>query len=1000
MHLKKQFFILLFLFPLLSFSQMVSEGEYFWDTDPGPGLGNVISISSPSDSVNFTLNISTSSLSLGQHYLYIRTRNSFGKWSLSERRSITITPVITAAEYFWDTDPGIGLANLITIGVAADSINIFQNISTGGLISGIHKLYIRTKKNDGKWSLSEPRTVTVLSTIIAAEYFWDTDPGIGLANAIIVGGVPSDSINFSQSISTIGLTAGNHILYLRTKKNDGKWSLSEPRIITVNPAIIAGEYFWDTDPGPGFANPITIAGLPTDSVNFTQSISTTGLASGIHRLYVRTKKNDGKWSLSEPRTVNIISAIVAAEYFWDTDPGIGLASSIAISGLPTDSVNLSQSISTTGLTNGLHRLYVRTKDSNGKWSISEPRAITIRPTIIAAEYFWNTDPGQGLALSLALTGSPTDSINFLASIPTTNMSPGVHNLYTRTKNNSGVWSLTEKRTINILSAIVAVEYFWNTDPGNGLGTALPIAGPASDSLNYSQSISTTGLSDGINFLYVRTKTHTGVWSLSERRAITIRSTIISAEYFWDTDPGHGLGNAIAITSSDSINVIQSISTTGLSNGSHILYIRTKSNSGKWSLSEPRTVIIKNTIVAAEYFWDTDPGLGLATAVPAFSSTDSLNTSFFINTSALSLGTHQLYTRAKDRDGKWSLSERRTVYVGSCTSSITANGPVVFCQPGSVTLTSSAGSSYQWSNGQTSGSITVNTSGAYSCSVLNFNGCTSISNTINVVVGLIPQITSFTPSSGAAGSVITVYGSGFSSANNLYFNNTASVFTIINDGIIDVTVPGGATSGPLQIFNSCGDTFSSSSFTVIPSTITLSIGLTLQGFAVSPGMMRAALGGTDVDTVRVLLASAAAPYNFVDSVWGILKTNGDLNVILPSSVFGDHYYIVIHHRNTLETWSSFPVVVNNSAVFYDFYSSNQAFGNNLAQLPNGQYALWSGDIDQNRAITFFDLVDIEDACANNISGYRVTDITGDNICESADFSLIENNFVTGPVVIKP
>ncbi|MFH7006220.1 hypothetical protein ACHRVK_02125, partial [Flavobacterium plurextorum] len=59
--------------------------------------------------------------------------------------------------------------------------------------------------------------------------------------------------------------------------------------------------------------------------------------------------------------------------------------------------------------------------------------------------------------------------------------------------------------------------------------------------------------------------------------------------------------------------------------------------------------------------------------------------------------------------------------------ITAGGPVTFCQGNSVILTSSDGTSYLWSNGATSKSITVTASGNYSVQVTNSVGCQSNSS---------------------------------------------------------------------------------------------------------------------------------------------------------------------------------------------------------------------------------------------------------------------------------
>lgn len=76
----------------------------------------------------------------------------------------------------------------------------------------------------------------------------------------------------------------------------------------------------------------------------------------------------------------------------------------------------------------------------------------------------------------------------------------------------------------------------------------------------------------------------------------------------------------------------------------------------------------------------------------------------------------------------------TVTVSSSpAASITANGPTSFCQGGSVTLTASSGSSYLWSNGATSQSISVSTTGNYSVRVSVSSGCSAVSIPETVVV---------------------------------------------------------------------------------------------------------------------------------------------------------------------------------------------------------------------------------------------------------------------------
>lgn len=78
-------------------------------------------------------------------------------------------------------------------------------------------------------------------------------------------------------------------------------------------------------------------------------------------------------------------------------------------------------------------------------------------------------------------------------------------------------------------------------------------------------------------------------------------------------------------------------------------------------------------------------------------------------------------------------------------SITPGGATTFCAGGSVTLTASAGSSYLWSTGATTPSITVSTAGSYTVRVFDAIGCASpLSDATTVTVNAIPAKPTITP----------------------------------------------------------------------------------------------------------------------------------------------------------------------------------------------------------------------------------------------------------------
>lgn len=81
-----------------------------------------------------------------------------------------------------------------------------------------------------------------------------------------------------------------------------------------------------------------------------------------------------------------------------------------------------------------------------------------------------------------------------------------------------------------------------------------------------------------------------------------------------------------------------------------------------------------------------------------------------------------------------------------TATITANGPLSFCDGGNVILNTDPASSYLWSDGQQTPSITVSQNGNYSVTVTDANGCSGTSAPVNVIVHALPDA-NFTASSG-------------------------------------------------------------------------------------------------------------------------------------------------------------------------------------------------------------------------------------------------------------
>jgi hypothetical protein len=75
--------------------------------------------------------------------------------------------------------------------------------------------------------------------------------------------------------------------------------------------------------------------------------------------------------------------------------------------------------------------------------------------------------------------------------------------------------------------------------------------------------------------------------------------------------------------------------------------------------------------------------------------------------------------------------------------ISITGDTIICLGDSVLLTSSVGTGNEWSTGELTQSISVDTSGSYSIIYTDANGCSSVSDTVNIELNLLP-IVSMTP----------------------------------------------------------------------------------------------------------------------------------------------------------------------------------------------------------------------------------------------------------------
>jgi hypothetical protein len=182
--------------------------------------------------------------------------------------------------------------------------------------------------------------------------------------------------------------------------------------------------------------------------------------------------------------------VVSAEYFWDNDPGIGNATPMtaqdgafneAIEAIRADITNLP------GL--GTHVLHMRVKDEDNGWGPTFRMVVEVMPGSVSfpdirvdeAEYFWDTDPGQGNGTAmLAFDGNFNAALEAVRFDATTLPAVGTHVLGMRARDAVGDWGPVFRTVVEVMPGsvsfpsinVTAAEYWFDIDPGAGSATPM------------------------------------------------------------------------------------------------------------------------------------------------------------------------------------------------------------------------------------------------------------------------------------------------------------------------------------------------------------------------------------------------------------------------------------------------------------------------------------------------------------------------------------------------
>ncbi len=275
----------------------------------------------------------------------------------------------------------------------------------------------------------------------------------------------------------------------------------------------------------------------------------------------------------------------------------------------------------------------------------------------------------------------------------------------------------------------------------------------------------------------------------------------------------------------------------------------------------------------------------------------------------------------------------TVNTNPATPTISASGPLSFCDGNNVVLTSSSASGNSWSNGATTSSITVSGTGSHDVTVTNSSNCSSTSSTVFVTVHALPanpvvsvigdtvfcqgdsitlSVSNYSSnlswSNGDSTTQITVYNTGTSTVTHTDTNGCSSTSRTISIlANANPPTPVISTNGPTSFCSGGSVTLTSSS----ASNNVWSTGDSTSSIVVSSS------GLYSVEVSNQHNCSSSSQGRSVD-VWALPAS--PLVSILGDTVFcnGDSLTLVATNHSSGLTWStndtSGSIVVRNSGIY--------------------------------------------------------------------------------------
>ncbi|MGB3017080.1 MAG: SBBP repeat-containing protein [Ignavibacteria bacterium] len=159
-----------------------------------------------------------------------------------------------------------------------------------------------------------------------------------------------------------------------------------------------------------------------------------------------------------------------------------------------------------------------------------------------------------------------------------------------------------------------------------------------------------------------------------------------------------------------------------------------------------------------------------------------------------------------------------------------------------------------------------------------------------------------------------------------------------------------------------------------------------------------------DSVMIVLHEQENPYNGIDTARVRVNSTGHAMCEFRKSQLTRNYFVEVKHRSSIAVWSSTPkfLVTGQTNVLQLKDDRSLAYGMNIKEVDKFpiQFALYSGDVNQDGIIDAGDCAITDNDAFNFTTGYSVTDLNGDLVVDAEDLVIVTENAYSFVVTLQP